>query len=275
MEYVVPALLFALMGLLFALLLALASRVFAVKQDPRIGELTDCLPGANCGGCGYTGCAAYAEAVAKGEAKIGACNPGGTATAQAMGAIMGVEVGEVIRRRAQVMCSGVHGTAKIKYHYAGAPDCTSAARLGGGDKLCPNGCIGLGSCVSICPSNAISIRNGVAWVDPFLCSACGVCVNTCPKKIIHLVPYEAPVFVGCSSTDKGAETRSYCSVGCIGCKLCERACEAGAIHVEGSLAVVDYAKCTGCGACASKCPRKIIYIVNGENGQKTTVRVEA
>ena len=177
MDYLVPALLFALMGLVFALLLAIASRAFAVKQDPRIAELTDCLPGANCGGCGYTGCAAYAEAVAKGEAEVGACNPGGTVTANAMGKIMGVEVSEVVRLRAQVMCSGVLGAAKIKYHYAGAPDCTSAARLGGGDKLCPNGCIGLGSCVTVCPTNAISVKNGVAWVDPSLCSACGICMR--------------------------------------------------------------------------------------------------
>ena len=275
MDYLVPALLFALMGLVFALLLAIASRAFAVKQDPRIAELTDCLPGANCGGCGYTGCAAYAEAVAKGEAEVGACNPGGTVTANAMGKIMGVEVSEVVRLRAQVMCSGVLGAAKIKYHYAGAPDCTSAARLGGGDKLCPNGCIGLGSCVTVCPTNAISVKNGVAWVDPSLCSACGICINTCPKNIIRLVSYEASHFVGCSSTDKGAQTRTYCSVGCIGCKICERACEAGAIRVDGALAAIDYAKCTGCGACVSKCPRKIIYSVNEEGEKKMAVRVNA
>ena len=274
MSFLIPAAWFAAMGLLFALLLAVASRVFAVKQDPRVDRLSECLPGANCGGCGYTGCTAYAEAVAKGTANIGDCTVGGTPVAKAMGEVMGVEVGEVQRMRAQVMCSGTTEFAKKKYVYAGAHDCVSAARLGGGDRLCPNGCIGLGTCTEICPQKAITVENGVAVVDYHLCNGCGKCTAACPKGIIRLIPFESAHWVGCMSHDKGAETRTYCDVGCIACKLCERVCPTGAITVNEMTASVDYTKCNDCGACVAKCPRKIIWSAKSQKDGLVIVRVK-
>ena len=274
LDIVIPILIFSAMGLVFALLLAVASRIFAVKRDGRIDEMAEVLPGANCGGCGYTGCTAYAEAVAKGDAKIGKCTVGGTEVARAMGRIMGVEAGEVVKMRAQVMCSGTSEYAKKKYIYAGAPDCASAASLGGGDKLCPSGCIGLGSCASICPTHAIHVVEGVAVVDYDLCIGCGTCVTECPKHIIRLIPFDSAHWVGCSSPDKGADVRKYCDVGCIGCKLCERACAYGAITVGGALATIDYAKCTGCDACVAKCPRKIIWSATSQDGGLVIVRIK-
>ncbi len=255
----IPAAWFAAMGLLFALILAVASRLFAVKRDERVEAIAECLPGANCGGCGYAGCGAYAEAVVKGEAPIGACTAGGTPVAKSMGQIMGVETGEVKRMRAQVMCSGTAEFAKKKYIYQGAHDCVSAARLGGGDKLCPHGCIGLGTCVDICPEGAIRVEQGVAAVDYRLCIGCGKCAVACPKNIIKLIPYESAHWVGCMSADKGIETKNNCRVGCIGCKICEKNCPVGAISVEDAIASIDYDKCTGCGICVEKCPRKIIW----------------
>ena len=250
---------FALLAVVLGVMLAIASKVFAVKVDERIPAITECLPGANCGGCGYTGCAACAEAIVSGEAKVSSCRVGGQEAADKIASIMGVNADTVVRMRAQVMCSGTHDNAKQKYIYEGAHDCYAAMRLGGGPKSCPNGCIGLGSCTVVCTHDAIIVKDGIATVDYTKCAGCGMCVETCPKHIIKLVPYDSTVWVGCSSLDKGAITRTYCEVGCIGCKLCEKACEHKAIHVDGFVASIDYEKCTGCGACVAKCPRGIIH----------------
>lgn len=250
---------FVILGGVLGLALAVAAKVFVVKIDERIPEIQDKLPGANCGGCGYAGCAALAEAIVKGEAKPSACVVGGESVAAEIAAIMGVEAEASIRLRAQVMCSGTAEFAAKKYIYEGAPDCIAASRLGGGDKLCPNGCIGLGTCVLVCPFGAISIENGISAVDYTKCKGCGKCVEACPKHIIRLIPYDAKVWVGCMSVDKGSLTRSYCEVGCISCKLCEKTCESDAIHVNDFVASIDYTKCTQCGKCVEKCPRKIIW----------------
>ena len=249
---------FAGISLVLGAMLAIASIVFAVKVDPKIPEITDVLPGANCGGCGFSGCAACAEAIVNGEAKVTACPVGGQAVADKIAEIMGVNAGTVTRMRAQVMCSGTHSNAKQKYVYEGPHDCAAAMRLGGGPKDCPNGCIGFGTCEAICPNDAIKVENGVAVVLAEHCIGCGICVETCPKHIIKLIPFDAPVHVGCSSLDKGNITRTYCEVGCIGCKMCTKVCDTGAITVTGSIAEIDYEKCIHCGKCVEKCPRKII-----------------
>ncbi len=250
---------FSVLGGLLGLALAIASRVFAVKVDERVPLIEEKLPGANCGGCGYAGCSALANAIVKGEAKPSSCTVGGDEVAAEIAEIMGVTAEKTNRMRAQVMCSGTMEFAQKKYIYRGAPDCVAASKLGGGDKLCPNGCIGLGSCAAICSFNAIKIENGVAAVDYEKCKGCGKCTEACPKKIIRLIPYDAKHWVGCMSTEKGASVRKYCEVGCISCKLCEKACEHGAIHVENNLASIDYDKCVKCDKCVDKCPRKIIW----------------
>ncbi|MBQ7160191.1 MAG: RnfABCDGE type electron transport complex subunit B [Clostridia bacterium] len=250
---------FAVIGGALGLMLAFAGKVFAVKRDEKAVKIQELLPGANCGGCGYAGCAALAEAIAKGEAKPDACNAASRENTTEIGKIMGIDTSGAKKMRAQVMCSGTHDLALKKYVYDGDGDCIAAARLGGGDKLCPFGCIGLGTCAAVCKFDAIVVKNGVAAVDYEKCVGCGACVNACPKHIIRLVPFDCRHWVGCMSQDKGPLVRKYCDVGCIGCHLCEKNCESGAIKVNGFLAEIDYEKCTGCDKCVTVCPRHIIW----------------
>lgn len=273
-EILITVLVFAGLGALFGVGLAIASKIFAVKTDERIPMIADQLPGANCGGCGFSGCMALAESIARGDAMPEACTVCSAEDARAIGNIMGIEVGEKKRMRAQVMCSGHGGAAKKKYEYSGARDCIAAERLGGGDKLCPNGCIGLGTCVSACPMGAISVVDGVAQVDYKKCEGCGVCVSACPKHIIKLIPFDAAHWVGCMSVENGAKTRKQCDSGCISCRLCEKGCEYGAIKVNDYVASIDYEKCVNCGKCVEKCPRHIIWSAQRENGSFVFVRAE-
>ena len=259
MKILLPVLIFIGLGLLMGALLALASKLFAVKKDEKAEAIKECLPGANCGGCGYSGCDAYAAAVSAGDAPVNKCSVGGAEAASKIAQIMGVDAGEQVRMRAQVMCSGTGEYAKKKYIYEGIDDCVAASKIGGGDKMCKNGCIGLGTCVRACPFDAIVVEDGVAAVDYSKCKGCGICVSACPKGIIKLIPFDAKHWVGCMPVDDGKNTRKVCDVGCISCKLCQKNCPAGAINVDNFVASIDYDKCTGCDICTDKCPRHIIW----------------
>lgn len=259
MKILLPVLIFIGLGLLMGALLALASKLFAVKKDEKAEAIKECLPGANCGGCGYSGCDAYAAAVSAGDAPVNKCSVGGAEAASKIAQIMGVDAGAQVRMRAQVMCSGTGEYAKKKYIYEGIDDCVAASKIGGGDKMCKNGCIGLGTCVRACPFDAIVVENGVAAVDYSKCKGCGICVSACPKGIIKLIPFDAKHWVGCMSVDDGKNTRNVCDVGCISCKICQKNCPAGAINVDNFVASIDYDKCTGCDICTDKCPRHIIW----------------
>ncbi len=245
-------------GLIFGCLLAYASMVFYVHRDGRIDKLEEILPGANCGACGFAGCSAYASAVADGKASVSACVVGKSAVAQSAASIMGIDAEDGDDFVAHVMCAGDSGTANMKFEYMGAKDCYVMAKAAGGSKLCPSGCLGGGSCVHVCKFDAIHIENGVAKVDTDKCVACGLCVKKCPRQIIALVPKEATVFVDCSNIEKGADATKSCKASCIGCRLCEKNCEHGAVHVEDNHAIIDYSKCTACGVCVEKCPKKVI-----------------
>lgn len=257
-DVLIPAAIFAGLGVLFGVVLAIASRIFAVKVDERIAKVQESLPGANCGGCGYSGCGALAEAIVRGEAAPADCRACSADGLKQIAQVMGIEVAEHVPSHAHIMCSGNCNTAIYKYRYEGAADCIAAERMGGGDKECPNGCIGLGTCVAACKYDALRIENGVAVVDLSKCSGCGACANVCPKKLISIIPVSSKFCVACHSVEPGAITRRHCSVGCIACRICEKNCPAGAITVTDFVATIDQSKCIGCGICAEKCPRKII-----------------
>ncbi len=244
--------------------LSIASVVMEVPQDEKMLAVREALPGANCGGCGYSGCDAYAEAVAKGEALTNLCAPGGAETVATISEIMGVEAGKFQEKAAYVRCNGGCENTTKKFEYRGINTCSALNALLGGDNSCSFGCLGLGDCVKACSNSGIKISdNGVAEVVTSLCNGCGSCVSTCPRNIIDLIPKaQRHMEVKCSNTHKGAAANKVCKVVCIGCGLCVKQCEFDAIKVENNLAHIDPAKCTLCGKCAEKCPKKCIELVS-------------
>ncbi|MEG1641289.1 MAG: RnfABCDGE type electron transport complex subunit B, partial [Ruthenibacterium sp.] len=252
------------LGLLCAVILVIASKVMAVKEDELFAPLRACLPGANCGACGYPGCDGYAKALASGaETKSNLCVPGADATAAEVAGVLGVEALDVIEMVAVVHCSGDCEHTKEKMDYKGDRSCKSMKLYFGGVGACSFACMGGGDCAAVCPEGAITMEKGIAKINRDICGGCGMCAKTCPAGVITIVPTTAPLVVACHSTAKGAITRKACTAGCIGCGKCQKSCPSEAIQVVNNLAVVDYAKCTGCGTCATDCPTKCLHLVNG------------
>lgn len=253
----------AAIGFIAGLGLSIASKVFAVPVDEKAEAIRECLPGANCGACGFSGCDGYAAALSKGETTDTAlCSPGGNDTAKAIGEITGLAAGEVKPTAAVVLCQGHNVNATTKLRYQGVQSCRMAAQIFGGPKDCIYGCIGFGDCVEACQYDAISICDGIARINPQMCKACKMCLKTCPKGLIEMMPLEEiKAAVLCKNHDKGAVTRKECSAGCIGCMKCVKECEAGAVSIDRFCAKVDYDKCTGCGKCHEVCPVGAIDLI--------------
>lgn len=247
------------LGLVLGIALGIVGKIFFVKVDERETAVRDCLPGNNCGGCGYPGCDGLAAAISNREAPVNGCPVANHEAHAKIAALMGEELVEKEKMVAFVKCSGTCDKTERKYNYYGLSDCRKIVHIPGqGDKMCEHGCLGYGSCVAECKFDAIHIIEGVAVVDREKCTSCGMCVAECPKHLIELVPYNSKTFVACNSKDKGKDVRVACKTGCIGCMICTKQCETGAITVENNVAHIDYSKCTGCGKCAEKCPQKVI-----------------
>ena len=246
-------------GVVIGLLLGLAGKKLHVDVDEKEEIILELLPGVNCGACGYPGCDGLASAIAAGKAPANACTVANSDTHSEIATVMGTEVETTGKQVAFVKCAGSCDKTKKKSNYYGIEDCRKANQTpGGGPLQCEYGCMGYGSCVRVCQFDAIHIVDGIALVDKEKCTACGLCISECPKGLIELVPYNTGHFVRCNSNDKGKDVKKACSIGCIGCKLCEKACDYDAVHVNDFLALIDYDKCTNCGECAKKCPTKVI-----------------
>ncbi|MBQ6129121.1 MAG: RnfABCDGE type electron transport complex subunit B [Lachnospiraceae bacterium] len=248
-------------GVVISIFLSIFAARFAVPVNKKEEEIISVLPGNNCGGCGYPGCSGLAAAIVGGTAEVSGCPVGGKDVADKIAKIMGVDPGQFVRKVAFVRCHGTCQMAGEYYNYTGPKDCRSEAIAPGrGSKMCDSGCLGFGSCQKVCDNDAITIVDGIAVVDPEKCGACGQCVKACPMGLIEIVPYDANVRVACSSKDKGNITAKACKAGCVGCGICAKTCRFGAITVTDNLAHIDYDKCTRCGECAEKCPKKIITV---------------
>lgn len=246
-------------GLVFGLILAAANKKFAIEVNPLIHLVEDILPKGQCGACGYAGCMAYAEAVVT-DPNIppNLCTPGKAPVAKLVGELTGKVAEEVAPRLAYVKCSGTLHNAVTAYEYNGIQDCTAATLLQGGPKGCQYGCMGFGSCVKVCPFDAMKMgEEGLPIIDASKCTGCGKCENVCPKKVITLTPIGMPVAVACNSRDKGALAKKLCRVACIGCGICAKNCQHQAIKMENNLAMVDSTICMEkCSekTCLAKCP---------------------
>lgn len=259
MIFILPAVIMLALALLIGLGLSYMDMKLTVVRDPKIEETLKLLSGANCGGCGYPGCSAYAQALAEGKADLSACNPTSKANKDSIAVLLGLaSSGE--ETVAVVHCSGGN-KCKDKYQYQGYGDCKSAQLLADGVKACAVGCMELGTCASSCKYNAISLKqtDGYAFVDHDKCTSCGACLSACPKKLLSRIPKSAKVYLACSNSCSGKDVAAICKAGCISCGKCEKSCNFDAVKLVAGLPVFDYTKCTACMACAKVCPRRVIF----------------
>jgi len=253
-----------LLGLVFGVGLAVASSIFAVKKDPRVDEIDEILPGANCGACGAPGCSGFAEGVVEGKYPVSACVVGGPEVAKKIAEILGTESGEIVPKVAVVRCRGTKENCPDKAIYQGIKDCAAAQFVDNGAKGCTYGCLGLGTCVDACPFDAMYMgEEGLPVVIEDKCTGCGKCTEVCPRNIMELIPRSQKVYIACVSKDFGKDVKQVCKVGCIGCKMCSRdkITPGEIITMDGNLPVIHYDRInhpvkdleTAVEKCPSKC----------------------
>lgn len=255
-------------GAVGAVFLYAASKKFEVYEDPRVAQVQGVLPGANCGGCGYPGCAGFAGACVKADSLDGMlCPVGGGPVMAKIATILGKEAGSTEPMVAVVRCNGTCQARPRTSTYDGTKSCAIASATYGGETGCSYGCLGYGDCVNACAFDAIHINpiTGIAEVDEEKCTSCGACVKVCPKNIIELRkkgPKSRRVFVSCVNKDKGAVARKACTNACIGCGKCAKECPFEAITVTNNVAYIDYTKCRLCRKCEAVCPTGAIHALN-------------
>lgn len=262
----------AVLGFVLALLLFVVSKRFAVKEDPRIGQVLEALPGANCGGCGFPGCGGMAAACVK-AADAGSleglnCPVGGAECMEQIAGILGMEVAAAAPKLAIVRCNGTCEKRPHVLSYDGVMSCRVANSTCMGETLCSYGCLGCGDCVAACQFDALHMnaKTGLPEVDAEKCTACGACQKACPRGIMEVRTVSGAnkdaFVVTCMNMDKGAEAMKICASSCIACKKCQNACGSDAVHVGNNVAYINPEACVLCGACFEACPRGAIASVS-------------
>lgn len=255
-------------GTVAAVILFFVAQKFNVIEDPRIDEVEEVLPGANCGGCGKPGCRAFAEACCKAETMDGIfCPPGGSDTMKSVAAILGMVAQDKAPQVAVLLCNGSHSNRAKTSIFDSAANCTIIANTYGGETDCTHGCLGLGECVDACGFEAMYMdsETGLPVVIEDKCTACGACVTACPKNLFELRNIgkkSKRIFVSCMNTDKGAPAKKACEVACIACSKCLKECKYDAIIIENNKAYIDFNKCVLCRACVAVCPTNAIHELN-------------
>ena len=258
-------------ALVSAVVLYITSKRFAVYEDPRLETITEALPGANCGGCGFPGCGGMADALVKG-ADAGSieglfCPVGGQKVMENVADLLGMTVEKTDPMVAVVRCNGTCENRPRIAEYNGLRTCAAIHATGAGETACGFGCLGCGDCVSACQFEAIHMNpeTGLPEVDDEKCTACGACVKACPRSIIELRkkgPKNRRIYVQCVNKDKGPAAMKACKVSCIACGKCFKACKFDAITIENNLSYIDYNKCKMCRKCVNECPTHAITALN-------------
>lgn len=271
------------LGLMLAVVLAIANKLLFVYEDPRIDDVEDMLPKANCGACGTPGCRPFAEGLVTGKYDPAQCTVNSKEMSLAIADFLGVDLGNVEKRVARLACGGANHVAYIRASYGGMESCRAAALVSGGGKGCSWGCLGFGDCEQVCDFDAISMtRLGLPVVDEDKCTACGDCVDVCPKNLFELHGVSHQLFVACRSLEKGDEAEAECEVMCTACERCAMDSPEGLIEIRNNLAVIDYTKNALASAVAIKrCPTGAIVWFDKKGGYqvgkdaKKTIRKEA
>jgi electron transport complex protein RnfB len=257
------------MGLAFGVALAIAAKLLTVERDPRVELVLSALPGVNCGACGFPGCGGLASAIVDGKAPCNQCPVGGSKVAAKIAEIMCTIVDTSKGPNfARLMCAGGKGIAKDLAIYDGIQDCTAAQAVSGGFKACAYACLGLATCVRICPFDAMYMgEDDLPKIDDSKCTGCGKCIDACPRNLLALRSADEPVNVVCISKAPLPKSKQDCAVVCIGCQICVKSCPTQAIRMDGTIAIIDNGKCTKCGICIQKCPVKCIHNLFGEDSE--------
>jgi len=259
-------------GIICGILIFIVNRFLPEEPDSlkRAEEISNHLPGVNCGACGFPGCFAYAQALAKDKNTFFTSTCATVlqepAMLEGLGNILNIKIDpSAIKKKAVVHC---YGNSDLIGNYTGVKTCKTASKMISGYKRCPYGCLGLGDCVAVCPNEAISIDEemNVAVIDPDKCTGCGICIRECPRGIIKLVPADSNIVYLCSYEPlRNIPGREKCDKGCLHCKKCFRTCENGAIiwNEEKAIPEFDFKKCTLCGKCIEACPHdRLIELSN-------------
>lgn len=255
------------LGAIAALILYFVAQKFVVIEDPRIDDVVDRLPSANCGGCGYAGCRNFAEACVRSDSLDGLfCPVGGNETMMAVATILGRNAVEKDPRVAVLRCNGSCSVRPKTTIYDGTKTCSITSALYGGETGCQFGCLGFGDCVLVCKFDALRMdpNTGLPVVDDLKCTACGACVKACPKNLFELrkrAKKERKIYVACRNEDKGGVAKKSCEVACIGCNKCFKVCPHEAITMNNNLAFIDSDKCKLCRKCVPECPTNSIIEV--------------
>ncbi len=275
-DILLPVSFMAIFGLILAFTLVLANRRLAIFEDPKIDEVEELLPHANCGACGTAGCRAFAEKLVNGELQPSACTVNSLEMNQLIANFLGVELGNQEKRVARLACAGGNHVARRHGDYQGINSCRAATLVSGGGKGCTWGCLGYGDCADSCDFDAIVMdEHLLPQVTEDLCTACGDCVEICPRDLFSIHPASHHLWIACKNLQKGEAAEEECLVACNACGRCAMDAPNNLISINNNLAVIDYSKNKFASKIAiERCPTgAIVWLEEGVHKGPNAVKI--